>query len=318
MQRVTITDGTNRSWTFPQLMLSKISRFYQDLSKETGTEPLELIIPNILAGIEPNFEHLEIVTAYLCQSYLHPPNYYTRSILNKLEVDFYTIMNTNNTWFENIMTLAKCLDMHELIASIIYYELCRQKPNDFAITCIITDQYIRTCCFESREPLHYVSLILTISNDKIINFIKEHRKEIIEAQKKFPDHDKHHVAIESYNHGYYLEVIHIDNHGLLPISIHSDAIEYIKLHPIVSLDMDDKMIIIKMSNRFHHYHYSPTILIDIKQDENGMLLYNHLNILSSQTSWSNEHLQGVPLFVPRSYCPSTCWITIENKQIIHA
>ena len=54
MDIVAINDG----WCIAQDVLIDYSRFYQDLCKETKTCPTKLNVPNLMQGLNPNFQEL--------------------------------------------------------------------------------------------------------------------------------------------------------------------------------------------------------------------------------------------------------------------
>ena len=210
--RVIITNGSDNSWTFPKNYLAKFSRFYQDLCFETKSEPSTLTIPNILSGIVPCFSDLEdvIIRYHLYENDLKP---------NPMIIDIVTFVEEDGKQLEDVLALASRLDMPDVITWLIFTNLMSSSNSKVAIKSL-SDQFIRSCCFESKnfQPLMFVSLLLKKSNTiDIILFILKCKTEIVEAEKKFEGY-KIYFLIDSYVGGHHMRVFEFRHHALLPIN----------------------------------------------------------------------------------------------------
>ena len=208
--QVTITDGLDKSWKFSQEYLLKYSRFYQDLCKETSSSPLELILPNILAGFDPNFKDLENMVGYALMN--QATTFNAESLMTILDTTS-KMKALTNLRLNNLMTLAKRLDMVNIVAEIFLMEL-NKSITQLLIMKQLEDIYIFNCVFEYQEPLQTIHKILSTSNPNFLIFVLNHKDKILSLQKKYTGNKKL-IMVEIYHEGSYSIDILIKG-GLLP------------------------------------------------------------------------------------------------------
>lgn len=305
MERVTITDGTNRLWTFPQKYLAKYSRFYQDMCHDTGDVVRELILPNILSDINPDFEGLQT----MMEQYLLASDYQTSVIDWKYG---YSIVKKQDK-FKNVILLATRLDMPEFIAGL--FDVCLRDLDIYPhiIKYLYTDEYLFNCCIECVEPLQIIETMLEKPTMEVLLFIQKNKTKIINSQKKYTG-KKYRTMLEFAHHGYFLQVVTILPDELIPITDKDRAHQYLEKHPISTPIDDDNLSTWLMVQKvaFNGRMILSYIFIRVYPDEESEYLYDAYSP-DTKTVWSSTSRSKM-LFVPKSIQPDVCWITINHQS----
>lgn len=200
MELITITNGSDKTWKFPRKYLQETSRFYQDLCKETNSEPIELVLPNLLSGFEPSFQDLEnliiCINSYKTIESIRDNRNAVISLLTARQ----KMGEMTTSQYNDLATLAKRLDMPTIIAELVLYEICDGRYS-LALE-QISDNFILNCLFECKGPLESIFCMIKSGDPKFLSFVINNKDRIIQAEKKYSG-KKELFMLEIYHQGSY-------------------------------------------------------------------------------------------------------------------
>ena len=146
----------NNQFVVQKSILEK-SHFYQDLIKETNSDPNELDIPNLMSGFTPDF-----------------------NVLTKYIRDGLDVIDTTPTEIDNLLTLCIRLDMPQIIASIMS-DLKGEISNEKYKKYLINHDVFSACLTYHEYPLRFIYKTNALFQVDIRRFLISNMSNIVNA-----------------------------------------------------------------------------------------------------------------------------------------